>query len=83
VQNLVCDSSRPGSKINRSKSKEPIIRSSDNSPDGVEREVSNILNLNEKVVEIQCGGIFSMVKTNQGRVFSCGHGISFALGHGS
>ena len=42
-----------------------------------------LLNMNEKVVEIQCGGIYTMVRTNQGRVFSCGHGISFALGHGS
>ena len=37
----------------------------------------------EKVVQIACGAIHSMIRTNLGRVFSCGNGSTFALGHGT
>ena len=30
-----------------------------------------------------CGAIHSMIRTNLGRVFSCGNGSTFALGHGT
>ena len=33
--------------------------------------------------EIACGTIHSLVRTDLGRVFSCGSGGSYALGHGN
>ena len=37
----------------------------------------------EKIVQVACGAIHSMIRTNLGRVFSCGNGSTFALGHGT
>lgn len=37
----------------------------------------------EKVLQIACGVIHTMVLTNNSRVFSCGNGNSFNLGHGN
>lgn len=37
----------------------------------------------EKIVQVACGAIHSLIRTNLGRVFSCGNGSTFALGHGS
>jgi alpha-tubulin suppressor-like RCC1 family protein len=37
----------------------------------------------EKVLQIACGVIHSMALTNSNRVFSCGSGSSFNLGHGN
>ena len=37
----------------------------------------------EKIVQVACGAIHTMIRTNLGRVFSCGNGSTFALGHGT
>ncbi len=37
----------------------------------------------EKIVQVGCGAIHTMIRTNLGRVFSCGNGSTFALGHGN
>ena len=40
-----------------------------------------LLKISEKVVQIACGSIHTLVRTNKNRVFSCGNGSTFALGH--
>ena len=40
-----------------------------------------LLKLKEKVVQIACGSIHTLVRTNQHRIFSCGNGSTYALGH--
>mmetsp|Transcript_1152 Transcript_1152/g.1431 ORF Transcript_1152/g.1431 Transcript_1152/m.1431 type:complete len:111 (-) Transcript_1152:1823-2155(-) len=35
----------------------------------------------EKVEQVVCGSIHSMIRTNMHRIFSCGNGSTFALGH--
>lgn len=42
-----------------------------------------LLNLNEIVVDISCGALHTLAVTNHNRVFSCGYGENFALGHGN
>lgn len=42
-----------------------------------------MLKISERVVEVACGSIHTLVKTNFSRVFSCGNGGSYALGHGN
>ena len=37
----------------------------------------------EKVEQVACGAIHSLIRTNMHRVFSCGNGSTFALGHSS
>lgn len=37
----------------------------------------------EKVVQVACGSIHSLIRTNMHRIFSCGNGSTFALGHSS
>jgi len=37
----------------------------------------------EKVEQVACGSIHTMIRTNQHRIFSCGNGSTFALGHQS
>jgi hypothetical protein len=37
----------------------------------------------EKVEQVSCGSIHSLLRTNQHRIFSCGNGSTFALGHPS
>lgn len=37
----------------------------------------------ERVVQVACGAIHTMIRTNMSRVFSCGNGSTFALGHGT
>ena len=39
--------------------------------------------MSEKVQEISCGVIHTLVLTSMNRILSCGYGGSFALGHGS
>lgn len=37
----------------------------------------------EKIVQVACGAIHTLIRTNLGRVFSCGNGSTFALGQGT
>ena len=37
----------------------------------------------EKVLQVACGSIHSMIRTSMNRLFSCGNGSTFALGHSS
>jgi hypothetical protein len=37
----------------------------------------------EKVEQVACGAIHTMIRTNLNRLFSCGNGSTFALGHAS
>lgn len=37
----------------------------------------------ERVMQVACGAVHSLVRTNIDRVFSCGNGSTFALGHGN
>ena len=37
----------------------------------------------EKVFQVACGSIHSLIRTNMHRLFSCGNGSTFALGHAS
>ena len=41
------------------------------------------LSLGEEVIEISCGAIHTVVMTSSRRLFSCGNGQSYALGHGT
>jgi alpha-tubulin suppressor-like RCC1 family protein len=42
-----------------------------------------LLNVEEFIVEIACGSLHTLARSNQGRIFSCGFGETYALGHGS
>ena len=35
----------------------------------------------EKVLQVACGSIHSLIRTNMHRLFSCGNGSTYALGH--
>ena len=37
----------------------------------------------ERVEQLECGSIHTIMRTNLNRLFSCGNGSTFALGHGS
>ena len=37
----------------------------------------------EKVLQVACGSIHSLIRTNMNRLFSCGNGSTYALGHAS
>jgi hypothetical protein len=37
----------------------------------------------EKVEQVSCGAIHTLIRTNLHRIFSCGNGSTFALGHSS
>lgn len=55
---------------------------------GSNEEVENYEQLylfkpSEKVVQVACGSIHSMILTSMNRLFSCGNGSTFALGHSS
>lgn len=40
-----------------------------------------LLGSKERVVQVACGSIHTILRTDKGRLFSCGNGSSFALGH--
>jgi len=40
-----------------------------------------LLKMSEKVIKVACGSIHTLVLTNHQRLFSCGNGSTFALGH--
>ena len=42
-----------------------------------------LLPATEKVEQVECGSIHTMLRTNLNRIFSCGNGSTYALGHGS
>lgn len=42
-----------------------------------------VLNTNEIIVDISCGALHTVAVTNHNRMFSCGYGETFALGHGN
>jgi alpha-tubulin suppressor-like RCC1 family protein len=42
-----------------------------------------LLQPKEKVEQVECGSIHTMVRTNLNRLFSCGNGSTYALGHGN
>ena len=50
-----------------------------------EDKTSNLylLQPKEKVEQVECGSIHSVIRTNMNRLFSCGNGSTYALGHGS
>lgn len=50
-----------------------------------EEKTSNLYLLmpKERVEQIECGSIHSLARTSMNRLFSCGNGSTFALGHGS
>lgn len=37
----------------------------------------------ENVIQLECGSIHSLARTSLNRLFSCGNGSTFALGHGN
>mmetsp|Transcript_5456 Transcript_5456/g.9222 ORF Transcript_5456/g.9222 Transcript_5456/m.9222 type:complete len:242 (+) Transcript_5456:797-1522(+) len=37
----------------------------------------------EKVEQVECGSIHTVIRTNLSRLFSCGNGATYALGHGN
>jgi len=41
------------------------------------------LRVKEKVIQVACGAIHTLIRTNFDRIFSCGNGSTFALGHGT
>lgn len=45
------------------------------------RNSESVLNSDEYVAEIACGSLHSILRTNHGRIFSCGFGETYALGH--
>lgn len=36
---------------------------------------------NEKVIQLACGSIHTIVRTNHHKLYSCGNGSTYALGH--
>jgi alpha-tubulin suppressor-like RCC1 family protein len=40
-----------------------------------------LLREKERVIQVACGSIHTLARTNQQRLFSCGNGSTFALGH--
>jgi alpha-tubulin suppressor-like RCC1 family protein len=42
-----------------------------------------LLQSKEKVEQVECGSIHTVLRTNVNRLFSCGNGATYALGHGS
>lgn len=40
-----------------------------------------LFNPSEKVEQVACGAIHTLIRTNLHRIFSCGNGSTFALGH--
>jgi alpha-tubulin suppressor-like RCC1 family protein len=39
--------------------------------------------MTERVVEVACGALHTIIRTNVNRLFSTGNGGSYALGHGN
>ena len=48
---------------------------------GADSPSNFLLKISEKVVQIACGSIHTLVRTNLHRLFSCGNGSTYALGH--
>ena len=50
-----------------------------------EEKISNLflLQSKERVEQVACGSIHTIVRTNLSRLFSCGNGSTYALGHGN
>jgi alpha-tubulin suppressor-like RCC1 family protein len=42
-----------------------------------------LLSSKERVEQVECGSIHTVVRTSLHKLFSCGNGSTFALGHGS
>ena len=42
-----------------------------------------LLQAKERVEQVECGSIHTIMRTNLSRLFSCGNGSTYALGHGS
>ena len=42
-----------------------------------------LLRPKEYVEQVECGSLHTMVRTNMNRLFSCGNGSTYALGHGN
>ena len=42
-----------------------------------------LLSPKEKVEQVECGSIHTVLRTSNNRLFSCGNGATYALGHGS
>ena len=43
---------------------------------------SNSVSLTEVVVEIACGALHSLIRTDKNNLYSCGFGETYALGNG-
>lgn len=42
-----------------------------------------LLQSKEEVMQVECGSIHTVIRTNFNRLFSAGNGSTYALGHGS
>ena len=42
-----------------------------------------VLNPKERIEQVECGSIHTIIRTSMHRLFSCGNGSTYALGHGS
>ena len=42
-----------------------------------------LLQTKESVEQVECGSLHTVVRTNMNRLFSCGNGSTYALGHGN
>ena len=42
-----------------------------------------LLHNKERVEQVECGSIHTLIRTSMHRLFSCGNGSTFALGHGN
>ena len=42
-----------------------------------------LLQPKESVEQVECGSLHTVVRTNMNRLFSCGNGSTYALGHGN
>jgi alpha-tubulin suppressor-like RCC1 family protein len=42
-----------------------------------------LLQNKERVEQVECGSIHTIVRTSMHKLFSCGNGSTYALGHGT
>lgn len=47
-----------------------------------DKGVQPVLDADERVVEIACGALHTLVRTDKHKILSCGYGGTYALGHG-
>jgi mitogen-activated protein kinase kinase kinase 9 len=47
-----------------------------------EKGIQPVLDPDERVIEIACGALHTLVRTDKNKILSCGYGGTYALGHG-